>query len=248
MAIKTAGRFTATVQLPITGAGTALLDETLIQFGVTQGTNLGLGIPYTSGTPANLIGKLLGAHPVASDVTQTASVWNFNEVELIGAQNLCEFEYSMATADLLAITSTLGTTITITSLENNADCGWLYAVSGTGAGLLAFCSAITGGTATSLVATGWDSTTKVIRIHRLGHGLIALNAGSQIKSTAAAGSFTAVNYENYIDFTGNGISKVLLDPTKHSNLQLVPSTAGVLANGLKPKFTSRMVIKNVAGF
>lgn len=246
MAIKTAGTLRV-VKIPITGAGTVIADETLIMAGASQGTNIGLGIPYASGTPANIFGKLLGASVVANDSVQTGITWTFGEVELLDDVKLVEMEYSVATADLLAVTSVSGTTITITSLENSADCGWMYAVSGTGAGLLAFCTAINGGTATSKTATGWDSTTKVVRIHRIGHGLIALNASSQIKTTAAAGSFTAVVYENYIDFQGNGISKVLLDPTKHDNLQLVPSTAGVLASNLKPKFTSRVVIKNIAG-
>ncbi len=242
MAIKTAGNL-RTVKIPITGAGTVIADETIIMAGASQGTNIGLGIPYASGTPAEIFGKLLGASVVANDSTQTGTVWTFADIELLDDVKLCEMEYSFATADLLAVTSSSGTTVTITSLENSADCGWMYAVSGTGAGLLAFCSAINGGTATTLKATGWDSTTKIIRIHRIGHSLIALNAKSQIASTAAAGAFTAVVYEDYIDFQGNGISKVQLDPTKHDSLQLVPSTL----TALHPKFTSRVVIKNIAG-
>lgn len=241
MAIKTAGTLRA-VRIPITGAGTIITDETIIMAGASQGTNIGLGIPYASGTPAEIFGKLLGASVVANDSVQAGTTWTFADIELLDDTKLSEMDYSVATADLLAVTSVSGTTITITSLENGADCGWFYAVSGTGAGLLSFQTAINGGTSTSKTATGWDSTTKIIRIHRIGHSLIALNAGSQIKSTAAAGAFTAVVYENYIDFQGNGISKVLLDPTKHDNLQLVPS-----GSNLKPKFTSRVVIKNIAG-
>lgn len=248
MAYKTSGRFTAIVQVPFTGKGSIQVDETLVIPGVTQGTDLGLAIPYSSGTPANIIGRLLGGSIVANDSVQAGTTWSYREVELLDSIELVEYDYSSATADLLAVTSVSGTTVTISSLENNADCGWMYAVSGTGAGLLAFCTAINGGTATTKTATGWDSTTKVIRIHRFGHGLITLNsATTSLKSTAAAGSFTAFNFENYIDFQGNGIAKVLLDPTKHDNLQLVPSTAGVLASGLKPRFTSRFGIKNMAG-
>lgn len=241
MAIKTAGTLRS-VKIPITGGGSIIADGTIIMAGATQGTNLGLGIAYASGTPANIFGKLLGASVVANDSVQAGTTWTFAEIELLDDVKLAEMEYSMATADLLAVTSVSGTTVTITSLENNADCGWMYAVSGTGAGLLAFCTAINGGTATTKTATGWDSTTKIIRVHRVGHGLIALNASSQIKTTAAAGAFTALVYENYIDFQGNGITKVLLDPTKHDNLQLVPS-----GSNLKPRFTSRVVIKNIAG-
>lgn len=243
MAVKPSGRFTAVVQVPFSGKGSIAVDETFVIPGVTQGTDLGLAIPYSSGTPANIIGRLLGASVVASDSVQAGTTWTYKEVELLDSIELVEMDYSAATADLLAVTSSSGTTVTITSLENNADCGWMYAVSGTGAGLLAFCTAINGGTATTKTATGWDSTTKVIRIHRFGHALIALNsATTAIKSQAAAGSFTAFNFENYIDLAGNGVSKVLLDPTKHDNMQLLPSTSG-----LRPKFSSRFGIKNMAG-
>lgn len=248
MAIKTSGRFTAIVQVPFTGKASIAADEAIVIPGVTQGTDLGLAIPYASGTPANIIGRLIGASVVANDSVQAGTTWTYREVELLDSIELVEWDYSLAAADLLAVTSVSGTTVTITSLENNADCGWMYAASGTGAGLLAFCTAINGGTATTKTATGWDSTTKVVRIHRFGHGLVTPNTAlTALKSQAAAGSFTAFNFENYIDFQGNGISKVLLDPTKHDNLQLVQSTAGVLASGLKPRFSSRFGFKNMAG-
>lgn len=248
MSVKTSGRFTAIVQVPFTGKGSVVADEAYVIPGVTQGTDLGLAIPYSSGAPANIVGRLLGASAVANDSVQAGTLWSYREVELLDSIELVEMDYSMATADLLAVTSVSGTTVTITSLENNADGGWMYAVSGTGAGLLAFCTAINSGTATTKTATGWDSTTKVIRIHRFGHGLITLNSNvNSIKSTAAAGSFTAFNFENYIDFQGNGISKVLLNPVLHDNLQLVPSVGGVLASGIKPKFSSRFGVKNMAG-
>jgi hypothetical protein len=206
------------VRVPVTGAGTAIVDRALMAGGVTQGTNMGLAI-LAPATGLDAIGFLKGPHAVAADSTQTGTIWTYEEVELKDAVELEEWEYSQAAADVLAVTSTSTTTVTITSNENNADCGWMYAVSGTGAGLLAFCTAQTGGTATTKTATGWDSTTKIIKIQRFGHQTLVLNAaGTKIKTTAAVGSWTVYVWELY--FQALGYPKQLLNPTKHDNLIL----------------------------
>lgn len=227
---------TKVVKLPVSGKGTAQVDGSILMDGVTQGTDLGLIIPVTGASPKT-VGFLKGAHAVAADSVQAGTLWTYREVELMQPVSLTLFEYSQATADTLAVTSVSGVTVTITSLENNADTCWLYAVSGTGAGLLAFCSACTGGTATTKTATGWDSTTKVIRIHRIGHPLITLNtAGNKIKTAAAVGTFTVFNYENYVESPQGGLGSVLLDPTIHDNKTLT-----------RARFYSRMSVRGHAG-
>lgn len=232
----------ATVRMPVTGGGTAIVTGASIMPGVTQGTNLGLMIVST-GAAANMVGLLKGAHTVATDSVQTGTLWTYRTIELLTPVPFAEVEYSQASADTLSVTSVATTTVTITSLENNADTGWLYAVSGTGAGTLAFCSAINGGTATTKTATGWDSTTKVIHIFRVGHGTATLNtAATAFKTQAAAGSWTIFNWENYIDAPHAGITRTLLDPTKHDNLSLI-----ITGNNARPRFFSRITLRSNAG-
>lgn len=238
---KNSGRFTATVRVPLTGKATDIQDGTLIMPGVTQGTDLGLAIPVPAGNAGSAtIGICKGLFTASGyDSVQAGTTWTFWDVELIDSTNLVELEYSQVTADTLSVGSTSGTTVTIGSLENNADTSWLFAVSGTGAGLLAFCSAMTGGTATTKNATGWDSTTKVIKILRFGHTVVPLNAVSKIKTTAAVGTFTVFIFETYIEAPGYGISKQLIDPTKHDNI--------TFPSGAFPKFTARVGIRSNAG-
>lgn len=240
MTIKTSGRFTATIQVPFTGLGAVIADGALVMAGVTAETDLGLAIPVPAGNAGvDTIGILKGASVVANDSVPAGTTYNFKEVELIDSTELLEFEYGMASGDVLAVTSTSTTTVTITSLEDNIDNSWLYAVSGTGAGLLAFVVTSASGSCVTKTATGWDSTTKVIKILRFGHKVVALNAASQIDSNAAAGTFTCFIFENYIDAPAAGISKQLLDPTKHDNINL-----GTL---IKPRFTTRLAIRANAG-
>lgn len=238
MAIKTGGNLQI-VKVPITGKGSAIADETLIIAGVTQGTDLGLAIPLPADNAgANKIGVLRGAHATANDSVQAGTTWTFAEVELVDNIKLIEMEYSVATADTLSVTSSSTTTVTITSLENNMDNSWLYAVSGTGAGILAFCTAATSGTATTMTATGWDSTTKIIKILRFGHELLVVNATSQLKTTAAAGTLTSFVWETYIEAPRAGLAKQLLNPTLHDNLDF--------GGTIHPKFTARISLREVA--
>jgi hypothetical protein len=232
----------ATVKMPVTGGGTAIVDGALLMPGTTQGTNLGLMIVGTS-TIADAVGILKGPHAVANDSVQAGTTWTYQTIELLTPVPFAEVEYSQAAADDLAVTSSSGTTVTITSLENNADTGWLYATDGTGAGELAFCPAINSGTATTKTAMGWDSTTSVIHIFRVGHKTATINAaGTKFKTQAAAGSWTIFNWENYIDAPHVGISRQLLDPTKHDNLSLIIS-----GNNARPRFFSRITLRSNAG-
>lgn len=229
-------RLTALVTIPVSGETADLLDGGLLMPGTTQGNDLGLAIPLTGASPATL-GRLKGDFDATDlDSVQAGTKWTYREVELLQPVHLETFEYSQATADTLSVASSSGTTVTITSLENNADTCWLYAVSGTGAGILAFATACTGGTATTKTATGWDSTTKVIRIHRFGHPLVTLNAAGMLKTQAAVGTFTVFNFENYVESSQGGVTRQLLDPTKHDNLTLT-----------RARFFSRMSVRGHAG-
>lgn len=207
------------VSVPITGSGSAVADGTMMMRGVTADTDLGLVIPI-SGAGANALGRLLGAHATANDSLVAGTTWTYREIELLDCIYTEMVEYDQA--DTMAVASTSGTNITITSLENNIDTGWLYAVSGTGAGKLAFLTASASGSATSLTATGWDSTTAVIKIVPIMHGLVKYSnttRGTKIGTDAAAGSGAVRVWETW--FEAKGISLQQLDPTKHDNLTLI---------------------------
>lgn len=222
------GRYTTIIKVPVTGGGTAIVDGAMLMPGVTQATNMGLAI-LGDAASAQAIGWLKGAHAVAKDSTQTGTIWTFRDVELIRPAQLVEWECSQVAADTIGITSVSGTTVTPAGTEENGgDTSWYYAVSGTGAKLLSFNTAVNGGTATSRTATGWDSTTKIIKIPRIFMRTLLLNtAKTKIKSQAAVGALTVDVMETYIVDNKAGITKQQLDPTKHDNLTLINPTFSV---------------------
>lgn len=230
------GRDPVICKVPFTGKGTAQVLGAGVMLGATADTDLGLAIPAASGG-ADFLGTLRGAHAVAGDSTVTGTICTYREIELSDQYTPLWVEYDQT--DTMAVASTSTTTVTITSLEDNIDGSWLYAVSGTGAGRLAFLTASASGSATSKTATGWDSTTVVIKILRFGHQLAKLNtAATKIGTDAAAGSWTVCILETYFDAPGNGIMGQLLDPTIHDNLLL--STSGV-------RFYTKLLVRNTAG-
>lgn len=214
------GRWPAMIRVPFTGKATAQIDGTVVIPGITQATDQGLAIPAT-GPYVDAVGFLKGAHAVAQDTTQTGTIWTFRDVELIDAIDLVSMEYDQTVANAVAVASTSTTTVTITSLENNIDCSWLYAVSGTGVGKLAFLTASASGSCTTKTATAWDSTTKVIKIHRFGHKLLDVTTGTiagKIKSAAAAPTGTAFVFEIYAQADQFALTQ--LNPLLHDNLTL----------------------------
>ena len=251
MARIKSGRNPQIVKVPFTGKGAIIQDGTLVMPGVTQATDMGLFIPVpVSNAGANQIGILKGTSVVANDSVQAGTTWTFAEVELLGAYDLMELDYSMATADLLTLTSACSTTtLAITSMENNADCGWFYVAAGAGVGQLLFAVANTSASATLMTAPSpaLDTTSKVVRISRVGITTQAVNSKSQAISQAAVGTYTFFNLENYIDSPSNGIAKQLLDPTKHNGITLKgPVVGGVVVP--KVTFSSVGIPRLIAGY
>lgn len=236
------GEFIRVIKVPFSGKGSIITNQSPVIPGVTQGTDLGLAIGGGANADlTDLIGYLKGASVIANDSVQAGTTWTYAEVELAAAEQLVEIDWSLSSADLVTVTSFTGTTITITSLENNADCGWFYVAAGTGVGTLMFATACNSGTATikTAPATALDSTSKLVHIKRFGHKLHKTNLAGQLASGAAAGSYKFITLENYIDSPKNGISKQLLDPTKHDNLVLTYPTAVT--------FTTVGIVRNSAG-
>lgn len=230
------GRDPVMVRVPYTGKATAQVLGSLAILGATADTDLGLAIPAT-GPFVNAIGWLRGATATANDSVVAGTTWTFVDVELIDYDKLSEAEYDQSTSSQVAVASTSTTTVTITSLEDNIDTSWLYAVAGTGAGKLAFLTASASGSATSKTATGWDSTTKVIKIHRFGGLLLDMLTGTKghlIKSVAAAPTGAVVIVETYFEDASH--ARQQLNPTIHDNLTLV-----------NPRFFARFLVKGGIG-
>lgn len=232
--INVSGRDPVIVRVPIFAASGVINQDALIMAGPTQATNQGLAILAT-GAGTDAIGILRGKYTYSTTNTsnQTGTQWVLVEVELSDVYNYIEVEYDQT--DTMAVASTSGTTVTVTSLENNIDCSWLYAVSGTGAGKLAFITASASGSCTTKTATGWDSTTVLIKIFRFGHTLAKLNTtADKIGTDAAVGTWKVAIMESW--FEAAGFTKQQLNPTIHDNLTLT-----------NPRFTARLIIRNGIG-
>ena len=209
------------MKFPVRNGGTTIPYGGFLMPGVTADTDLGLAILATS-AGLGTIGRLKKAFTSAeTDSTVLGTTWNFRDVELCAPFYVDTIEYDQT--DTMAVASTSTTTVTVTSLEDNIDTSWLYAVSGTGAGLLAFLVSSASGSATSKTATGWDSTTVLIKMLRNFHRLAKLNTTSdKIGTDAAAGSWTVRFLANkYKANTG----WQYLDPTKHDNVTLPTANA-----------------------
>lgn len=239
MRVKT-GRYPATIKVPFTGKGTAIADGALVMPGVTQATDMGLAIPVpTANAGLDQFAILKGASVVANDSVQAGTTWTYAEVELITSADLMEVDYSQVTADLLTATQAVSTTtMTLTSLQNNMDCSWFYVAAGTGVGQLLFATAVNGGTATLMTAPSpaLDTTSKMIMILRFGAKIALVSAvtgtPTKFSSAAAAGTYTFLHLELYIDSPANGINKQLLNPTIHNGLTLKQNKVNFSVVGL----------------
>lgn len=200
---------------PVKHGGTTIVDGALLMAGVTAETDLGVLILATS-AGADCIGLLQGQlASTVSDTLVAGTVWNQRLIHPVTPMRVVKCQYD--TSDTAAVASTSTTTVTITSLEDNIDTSYLYGVSGTGIGTLAFVATSASGSCVTKTATGWDSTTTVIKILRLFHQLAKLNTTSdKIGTDAAAGSYTCLVLQNTITYGGQGLEP--LDPTKHDNL------------------------------
>lgn len=231
---QASGRDPVVIKVPIYGAGADIQQGALIMPGVTADTNIGMGILAT-GAAADAVGALVALHDysVVGDSLVAGTNWVYGEVELFDQYSPVWVEYDQA--DTLAVASTSSTTVTITSLTADIDTSWLYAVSGTGIGKLAYLVSTASGSGVSKTATGWDSTTTCIKILRVFHQLAKLNStATKIGTDAADGSWTVCILENW--FQADGIPLQLLDPTKHDNLTLS-----------NPRFFAKLLVRNTAG-
>lgn len=203
---------------PVRHGATDMVNGAILMPGITAGTNLGvLIVAATAG--ADAIGMLKG--PIdASEVTDTAvagTTWNVYDCELIAPVKVIRMQYD-ASDTVTVDGGSSSTTVTITSLEDNIDTSWLYIVSGDAVGQLAYLTASASGSCTTKTALNPAAGTSdtAIKILRLFHQLVKINGtADKIGTDAAAGSWTVVVLQNYIE--RNGATEIL-DPTKHDAL------------------------------
>jgi hypothetical protein len=221
------------VRVPIT-ATASIAQGAVLMPGVTADTDIGTYILGTTAI-ADALGVLAGPYTYSATNTSNpgGTQYVFVDVEIFDSYVPVWCVYDQA--DSAAVASTSGTTITITSLTADIDGTWLYAVSGTGAGELAWMVSTASGSGVSKTATGWDSTTTVIKILTLGSQLAKINAAAtKIGTDAAAGSWTVHIFENWFEAQGYPLQQ--LNPTLHDNLTLT-----------NPRFYAKFFVRNTAG-
>lgn len=200
---------------PVFGNAADIVEGAIVMRGATPGTNQPFAI-VASGACADVIGLLKELHDYSVDGdSNVGGTTLVNRKILINPFAVFQAEYDQT--DTMAVVSSSGTTVTITSIEDNIDGGWVYAVAGTGKGQLQFITAADGSTITTKTASGWDSTTTLIKILPLWHQLGKLNtAGDKLGTDAAVGSAVITNLDNWIQ--ADTIPFTKLDPTLHSGL------------------------------
>ena len=209
---------------PISGAAADVVEGAAIMRGATPGTDGGLAIVAT-GALVDILGVLVELHDYS--VTGDAVIGGTAYIKRKAIVNpMAVYRAQYDTADDADVASTSGTTVTITSLEDDIDGGWLLGDDGSGAygtgstgSLLQYLAASASGSATSKTASGWTSANDVIKILPLFHQLVKINtAADKLGTDAAAGSGRAAIIDNWI--TADGLPLQQLDPTKHSGLTL----------------------------
>lgn len=216
-------------KLPVYAASAALVSGSGLMPGVTAETDLGTAI-LTTGAGADFIGICKEAVSTSVDCAVNGTAWKFADVEISDRYSVLQLDYDQS--DTMAVASTSGTTVTITSLEDNIDTSWLYS---TVTKTLFFIDTSASGSCTTKTATGWTSADTVIKILRIFHPLVKLNsAATGLGTDAAAGSWTVCVLENWFEDTGYPLQ--MLDPTKHNGITLV-----------NPRFYSKLIVRNTCG-
>jgi hypothetical protein len=217
-------------KVPVSGAGSDIVAGALMMPGATGETSNGIAV-ISQASASTALGVLLAkfataaqSNPLLSGGDSTPAdglIYNYGEIEMALPGSRLAAEYSQAAGDLITVTSAAGATITITSLEDNLDGQWLYAVSGAGAGWLGYVKTGNAGSCVlkSAPTTAWDNTTKVIKLLGLGKTLFKMTSDcSKLASGAAAGTarFNGLYLEVKCS-ASKGWER--LDPTKHDGWQ-----------------------------
>ena len=250
------GRSSEVLRLPIYAAATGIAEGTLLVPGTTADQDIGTYIPAPgagSTAPADVIGfanrtianaDRTDANP---DGGSSATFGTLEPVALVKPGDLICADYNDSVQ--IDVASYSAPTVTITSLQDVFDGGWIYVVQDvsteTGIGQLGYCEASASGSVgvRDNFTTALDSTSDVIMIVPIGHTLVAISAVSATRGTELNTYAANTNYVTLFnvvkdEFTYQGKSGwVQMQPQLHSNLQL---------SGLSPKFRAVGYLRNLA--
>lgn len=199
--------------IPVYGNAANIKEGALVARGATPGTNQGFAILAPTGLAAvlGLCGQLHTNTVAGADSKQDGTAYTNRKILV----NPFAVMLAQWATGAIAVASTSGTTVTITSLEDDIDGGWLLGSDGQ----LQYLTASSAGSCVTKSATGWTSSTTVQKITPLFHATTTLSTdATQLNQAAAAGTGKARIIENYIK--ANGVPFQPLDPTKHSGLTL----------------------------
>lgn len=187
----------------------------LIMLGTTDpDSNADHGVAFvTAYTGANTeavdaLGVLQETNATASEVDNLPDAGSTYLKCTVNPGAVYEAEYDQGTSNDVAITTGgVSTTVTITNLEDDIDCGWLFfpLASGGAAGKLRFISAAASGSCTVDSAITTTTSDTIIKIFPQNHRTTDLTAdGMSLKSAAAIGSGISIMViDNYILVNAN---------------------------------------------
>ena len=244
------------IALPVYAAATGISAGTLLVPGTTADQDAGVYIPAPgagSTVPADIIG-LTNRTIANADRTDAnpdggadATFGTLEPVALIKPGDLMCAEYNDAVT--IDVASYSAPTVTITSLQDVFDGGWIYVVQDVsteaGIGQLGYCEASASGSVglRDNFTTALDSTSDVVMILPIGRNAVAISAVSATVETKLNTYAANTNYvtpfhivKNEFTYRGkNGWIQML--PSLHSNKQL---------NGLAPKFRAVGYLRDLA--
>lgn len=230
------------IRLPVYGAGADIYPGTLMMPGVTGETDLGVLIGCTAASNADAIGVLQELHDYSvngdalvagsacwfAPFGKAANEYPAKEVELLDGHTLVRVDYDL-TSDM-AIGTVAGAVITVASIEDGIDTGFLYINDGTGVGQLEFIASddgtlLTVATAFATTPVAADST--LVKVLPLFHQKIVWTASSataptKVGTTGTYGTGRGMILERHI--VRNGMDE-MLDPHTHGGLTGLSSLA-----------------------
>lgn len=120
------------------------------------------------------------------------------------------YPYSITEAGTVDCTQSVSTTtMTVTSLEDDIDAGYIWVVIGNGIGELRYIDASASGSCTlsSAPSTAYDTDTNFAKILPVGHAT-GIPVSATMLSTAAAGSVQVKVIENWLEFPDGTMKKL----------------------------------------
>ena len=249
-------RSSEVLYLPVYAAAVGIAEGTLLVPGTTADQDIGTYIPAPgagSTAPADVIGF---ANRTIANADRTdadpdggtgATFGTLEPVALVKPGDLICAEYNDTVQ--INVASYSAPTVTITSLQDVFDGGWVYVAQDVsteaGIGQLGYCEASASGSVglRDNFTTDLDSTSDVVMILPIGHTLVAISAVSATRGTQLNTYAANTNYVTLMSIVKNELTYrgkngwVQMQPQLHSNLQL---------SGLAPKFRAVGYLRNLA--